>query len=514
VTFMDRVETITGFPVFKTLQTITITVLAPSALDPNTSTSHIVANSAYFSTAGGVASSGAGCAAHPCTTSADETIVASRVAKGTSTGTDAVATIKVSLLGLDGNPLLGVLPSIGAEVTGPGTVNISANAYGTSLTGGAGRNVGLTNAPANVFYINIFADGNNGASSIAVKVGGSTWRTETLGFYGTVAKVAASQKRFVLEAGTTAAKPNQGCATGATSATSCPGTNVANSPAVILAATDDKGIAVPYLTYTSTTSDATVLSAVTTATVGQGFAHWVGVQHFKVSVPLGGLSGKSAALTFSTGTLAADKALTFALGDAAASVAMSVTGSGEVGRSNTLTVTTLDSSKNRAFDKDHEALLLSNTAITASVNTDQCIFNVGTISLCTLGDREIPVWNGTGSIGFFNPLVPGEVKFTGTVGGAAVAASYLVSNSALDAALDAANEAIDAANAATDAANLAAEAADAATVAAEEARDAADAATAAVEALATEVASLMAALKAQITTMAKVLAKIAKKVKA
>jgi hypothetical protein len=84
----------------------------------------------------------------------------------------------------------------------------------------------------------------------------------------------------------------------------------------------------------------------------------------------------------------------------------------------------------------------------------------------------------------------------------------------VEAAADAAAEAIDAANAATDAANLAAEAADAATVAAEEARDAADAATAAVEELATQVASLMSALKAQLTTLANTVAKIAKKVKA
>jgi hypothetical protein len=84
----------------------------------------------------------------------------------------------------------------------------------------------------------------------------------------------------------------------------------------------------------------------------------------------------------------------------------------------------------------------------------------------------------------------------------------------VEAAADAAAEAIDAANAATDAANLAAEAADAATVAAEEARDAADAATAAVEELATQVATLMSALKAQLTTLSNTVAKIAKKVKA
>jgi trimeric autotransporter adhesin len=115
------------------------------------------------------------------------------------------------------------------------------------------------------------------------------------------------------------------------------------------------------------------------------------------------------------------------------------------------------------------------------------------------------------------PTASGEVtyEFRNSLGVAMATISATVVNpqdDLVNAATDAAAEAIDAANAATDAANLAAEAADAATVAAEEARDAADAATAAVEELATAVATLMAALKAQVTTLANTVAKIAKKV--
>ena len=84
------------------------------------------------------------------------------------------------------------------------------------------------------------------------------------------------------------------------------------------------------------------------------------------------------------------------------------------------------------------------------------------------------------------------------------------SDTAANAATDAANEATDAANAATDAANAAADSADAATQAAQDAGDKADAALAAVTALSQQVTTLLAKVAALATTIAK----IAKKVKA
>jgi hypothetical protein len=80
-------------------------------------------------------------------------------------------------------------------------------------------------------------------------------------------------------------------------------------------------------------------------------------------------------------------------------------------------------------------------------------------------------------------------------------------NSASQAAADAAAEATDAANAATDAANAAAEAADAATAAAQDAADA-------VAALATQVATYISNLRKQITALTNLVIKIQKKVNA
>jgi hypothetical protein len=85
---------------------------------------------------------------------------------------------------------------------------------------------------------------------------------------------------------------------------------------------------------------------------------------------------------------------------------------------------------------------------------------------------------------------------------------------AAEAAGSIAQDALDAANDATDAALSAAKAADAATLAAIEAKESADAATAAVVALSAEVTKLIAGLTAKITSLSNVVAKIAKKVKA
>jgi hypothetical protein len=183
-----------------------------------------------------------------------------------------------------------------------------------------------------------------------------------------------------------------------------------------------------------------------------------------------------------------------------------------------ITVTAKDSSGNVPYDAIAGFTLTANKAIGGSISMNAFYDGVSDSRV-----RSTPVRTYTTTENLFAPAASGAFKITGTFTDA-LGVSQLVSVSAtvsddevtqsVNAATDAALEAIDAANAATDAANLAAEAADAATVAAEEARDAADAATAAVEALATEVATLMAALKAQITTLANTVAKIAKKVKA
>jgi hypothetical protein len=541
VEFLEQTtDSVTGFKSTKLLQTITINSVAAAALDPVKSTSIIRANANKVNATDGVASSCQVSATQLCgntfldlVTEKDEVVIAPRKIIGVSTTTDAVATIKVRLLDSAGIGVTdAVLPSVGAIVDGPGLVSISASAYGTSLTSTPGRNLSLTKAPANVFYINIFADGNAGNSKISVLVGGGVWKTETLSFYGDATTVKAVQGRYVLPEGTvtstSALSFSYGCA-----GLTCDGSTVDLSVATTLAVTDALGTPVPYRTFTAATSDAGVLLGVATATAGDAAVPHLGVHHFKVTVPYAttATSGKSAALTYTTGTGAtavSSNALTFSLGGKATAVKLSLSGKNGIGEMNTMSFTATDALKNKAYDADHAAALTSNVVINTAVNSDQLLFSAA-------GDI-VSVWNGTGTVDFYNPIVPTNLVIGGKVGGAAVSATASINNAAADAAAaaakaqaekdaaaalaaiqeanDAAAEAIDAANAATDAANLAAEAADAATVAAEEARDAADAATAAIEELATQVASLIAALQAQIKTLANTVAKIAKKVKA
>jgi len=107
------------------LQTISIQVTAPTALDPSKSTSVLRANNDKLTSTGGVASS---CqiseVASPqvdqlcgntwldTATEADETVIASQAINNLSTGADAVASIKVRLLDKDRNLIVGTLPSI------------------------------------------------------------------------------------------------------------------------------------------------------------------------------------------------------------------------------------------------------------------------------------------------------------------------------------------------------------------------------------------------------------------
>ena len=495
VKFYDRVQDPdTLFTTISLLQTITIVTTAPTGLDASKSTSVINANGLQIAALKAASDKGGHLVDGFVN---DETIVAAKGVNGSSTTTDAVAVIKVVLKDSSNNPLLPTpaLPKIGARVEGasPGTVAIAYTAAGASVTSTAGRNVSVATPSSSTFYVNVFSDGNGGKSTISILVNDAVWKTETLGFYGAVTAVKATQNRFVLQDGSTSAG-TYGCTLGLL----CTADDVATSVAVSLAATDADGIAVPYLTYKAASSDAAVLTGNSTATAGVASANFAGVTHFQASVPYGALAGKSATLTYTTGTVVSNP-LTFALGGAAATVSISLSGNPEVGSLNEITVEAKDAAGNKAFDKDHLAKLTSNVVVNTAVNSDQVIF--------TPAGDNVAVWNGTGTVKFFNPIVPTTLIIGGTVGGAAVSATASISNSALNAAADAAAEAIDAANAATDAANAAAEAADAATAAAQDAADA-------VAALSAQVSTLINALRKQLIALTNLVIKIQKKVRA
>jgi hypothetical protein len=369
--------------------------------------------------------------------------------------------------------------------------------WGVNGGGNVGRDVTVITKAATQ-TLTVFNDGWAGASTIDIYVDGTLWTSEVLSFYGEVTTVTATQKLFV--APTTGGA--HGC--GAVSAT-CTGATIALTPAVTLVATDAKGIKVPFLAFTATSSDPTVFAS--SSTVVETVATGTGSYNANVNAIPNGTSGKTALITWKTlqtnGTTAIDSSATpttYAIGGSAASIAFTVNASGNAGAKGTFTIDKKDSAGNKSVDAAHSVNFKSNTAVTAS------IFDASS-NTQTSGTSTQLIINGTKTWDFFNPLVDASVVFDVLVDSLLTGSQSFTVSTVSQAALDAAAEATDAANAATDAANAAAEAADAATAAAQDAADA-------VAALATQVATYISNLRKQITSLTNLIIKIQKKVKA
>jgi hypothetical protein len=470
-----------GVPTDTLKQTVTITVSAVKTWSSRFSTSVIVG-------AGGTVA-GVG-----------ETDILAP--KGPLTGPFAgVATVTVTFND-SANAILalptGTFPSVRAvfkNASDPGNLSWGANGGGN-----VGRDVTVITKAATQ-TLTIFQDGWNGTSTIDIYVDGTYWASETLSFYGEVTTVTPTQKLFVAPIAPVLGAAH-GC--GAISAT-CLGTTIALTPAVTLVATDSKGIKVPFLTFTATSSDTTVFAS--SSTVAETVATGTGSYNANVSSIPAGTSGKTALITWKTlqtnGTTVVDTAATpttFAVGGSAASIAFTVNASGNAGAKGTFTIDKKDSAGNKSFDAAHSVNFKSNTAVTAS------IFDASS-NTQTSGTSTQLIINGTKTWDFFNPLVDASVVFDVLVDSLLAGSQSFTVSTVSQAALDAAQEAIDAANAATDAANAAAEAADAATAAAQDAADA-------VAALSTQVSEMIAALRKQITALTNLVIKIQKKVRA
>jgi len=373
---------VNGVPTDTLKQTVTITVSAVKTWSSRFSTSVIVGAGA------GVAGIG-------------ETDILAP--KGALTGPFmSVATVTVTFKDDANGAMVApthTFPSVRAvfkNASDPGNLSWGANGGGN-----VGRDVTVITKAATQ-TLTIFQDGWAGVSTIDIYVDGTYWASETLSFYGDVTAVTPTQKLFV--APTTGGA--HGC--GQVSAV-CLGTTIALTPAVTLVATDAKGIKVPFLTFTATSSDTTVFASSTTY-----------------------------AETVATGTGSAK---------------------------GTFTIDKKDSAGNKAFDAAHTVNFKSNTAVTAS------IFDASS-NTQTSGTSTQLIINGTKTWDFFNPLVDASVVFDVLVDSLLSGSQSFTVSTVSQAALDASQEAIDAANAATDAANAAAEAADAATAAAQDAADA------------------------------------------
>jgi adhesin/invasin len=295
---------------------------------------------------------------------------------------NAAASIKVTTANSAGTSLTAT-QTITATVSGPGTLafstdNNNVDSQGRALTGVAGNNM-----------IAIFGDGTSGTSTITITQGTTVIATKTVTFFGAVATLTAKQNHKI--ASTAGATLGVGTAA-PTSA------DIANTPAVVLTAKDALGNAVPGLTITALSSDATVMSsgitvAGVTATPGNYNAAVTSVAN---------TSGKTATLTFrvmsGTTVLAASAPVTYTLGGSVATVALSLDKTSySAGAPAAATLTLKDSSGNAAFDADHTTILDSALATSLSV-VKALQFNATTnTTVSSLGGVSTVAFNAPGT---------------------------------------------------------------------------------------------------------------------
>ena len=358
------------------------------------------------------------------------------------------------------------------------------------------RSVGQTAvemAGVNTGSFGIYADNTAGTSVINLYAGSTLWKTFTVTFYGSAAKVLVEVQHFsIAKSGTKVATP-LGVTTGAT-----------GGAAVVLKVVDSLGFVVPGQAVTGTSSDPLILAGSSVVEDIAAGDFGAGYYNADVTPTVLAASGASATVTYSIGsgtTKISSEAVKFTLGGSIAKTTVTTDASSYApGAPVVLTVTAVDASGNPTYD--NQAALASLTANKA--------FITGGYVLATLANGTLVGGKyATKANTLFAPATEGDwtmlavgldadatkISVTGTVTGSSAAA------------VDAAAEATDAANAATDAANAAAEAADAATAAAQDASDA-------VAALSAQVATLISALRAQLTSLTNLVIKIQKKVKA
>jgi hypothetical protein len=322
-----------------------------------------------------------------------------------------------------------------------------------------------TAAPTNYY---IFSNGDVGASTVSISIGGAAAVTKTVTFKGAAATLSATP---------TTAAPFWATVGKTTETTTITAKDSAGSTVGL-----PSGLTV-------TTSD----SSVVTAAISNG------VVTFNAKK-----AGDATVTVTDPATTAAASAVTFPIHVApvksvAAPVVSFDKSAYAVGELVTMTIS--------ADIADSATATLFSTAL---------VYSAGNI-----------VWSGTAGTGtthavvggkvtykFYAPAVSGTFTVSATTGAsvdlttaATVTKTVDILNPGVDAATDAANEASAAASDATDAALAAADAADAATAAAQDAVDA-------VAALSAQVNKLISALKAQITTLTNLVIKIQKKVKA
>ncbi len=433
----------------------------------------------------------------------------------TADNTTAAAGIFVELKNNAGTPAVVTGDAISASVSGPGLLKIGSAGVITASTlitaanaASAGRSVvAAANGYALVY---VYADGTTGTSTITIAdaTAGITLGTVTVVFYSTTIAKLVATTNYSVPLGTTGgtlagftAKPSEGFPGSA-------GTATVGAP-VSVVASDANGNAIPVGAGISVASGTTSVATVAAT------ATWDATNSYYYPTITPVAEG-STVLTFTdtaTGAVVATATVWVVSSVIASVVASTDAASYDPGTKVVYTLTAKDAAGNPVADGSFATFLTASP--TSNVGIQGTLPAVGTVSF--LG--------GVNNSTVYAPVSSANVAIAGgTLGSDASLATALhatafneadfsttgSSDTAANAATDAANEATDAANAATDAANAAADSADAATQAAQDAGDKADAALAAVTALSQRVTAVLA----KIASISALLVRIIKKVKA
>jgi adhesin/invasin len=346
---------------------------------------------------------------------------------------NAAATIEVITRNSAGTSLLAT-QTITATVSGPGTLSISTTnnqaSQGRALTGTAGMDL-----------IQVFGDGTSGTSTITITQGTTVIATKTVTFFGAVATLTVKQNHKI------ASSAGGTLGVGTAAPTSA---DIANTPAVVITAKDALGNAVPGLTITALSSDATVMSSAITVA---GVTATPGNYNAAVT-SLANTSGKTATLTFrvmsGTTVVAASAPVTYTLGGSVATVALSLDKTTySAGAPAIVTITLKDSSGNAAFDADHTTILSGALATTLSV-VKALQFNATTnTTVSSLGGVSTVAFNapGTASAAWVISGTTGAGPSVDSAKALSVTASVTDATAALVTMIDALNAKIVALNA-------------------------------------------------------------------
>ena len=399
---------------------------------------------------------------------------------------------------------LGIALSTGNAV--PVSISASIGAVqttqGTSV--GSFASVSAPTNGAQSFWV--APDGRIGTSTVTISINGAVVKTYSITFSGTtVAKLTATANDpYIALAPVTGYKATafEGIGNGVA-------LNSTNTGAAVsVVAADANGNAISNL------ATSISVSSSNTAVATVGTVQWDSVNSVYFAV-ISGVSEGAATITFAdaaTGLVKGTANIWVTSAVVNSVVAASDAQSYDPGTKVLYTLTATDAKGNPVADGTYTALLgtvpASNVALqgfspavnvtfAAGVNTATIYSPVNSANVAIAGGV---LGTGANIVTATQGTKLNEVDFS-TTGS---------SDTAANAATDAANEATDAANAATDAANAAADSADAATQAAQDAGDKADAALAAVTALSQQVTSVLA----KVAALSALLVRVVKKVKA